>query len=178
MYTAGTLVTVFMSNDATAVVLTPAILAAVRKAKVQPLPYLFVCALIANAASFLLPISNPANLVVFHDQMPRLARWLLAFAVPCLLSVVATFVVLRWLFRDELRATIEGEIEAKPLTHEGKLVLCGLAGMVAVLLTASSLGAMTWACRLAWPRSQSQLSFPYEPERTRWCSVARSAGQP
>jgi arsenical pump membrane protein len=123
------LVTVFMSNDATAVLLTPAILAAVRRAKVQPLPYLFVCALIANAASFLLPISNPANLVVFHHQMPRLARWLLAFAVPCLLSVVATFVVLRWLFRDELRATIEGEIEPKPLTHEGKLVLCGLAGM-------------------------------------------------
>jgi arsenical pump membrane protein len=140
VYTAGTLVTVFMSNDATAVVLTPAILAAVRKAKVQPLPYLFVCALIANAASFLLPISNPANLVVFHNQMPRLARWLLSFAVPCLLSVVATFVALRWLFRNELRATIEGEIEPEPLTHEGKLVLCGLAGMVAVLLTASSLG--------------------------------------
>ena len=38
VYAAGTLVTIFMSNDATAVVLTPAILAAVRKAKVSPLP--------------------------------------------------------------------------------------------------------------------------------------------
>ncbi|MGA3196741.1 MAG: SLC13 family permease, partial [Terriglobales bacterium] len=65
VYAVGTVVTVFLSNDATAVVLTPAILTAVRKAKVQPLPYLFVCAFIANAASFLLPISNPANLVVF-----------------------------------------------------------------------------------------------------------------
>jgi arsenical pump membrane protein len=34
VYSVGTLVTLFMSNDATAVVLTPAILAAVRKAKV------------------------------------------------------------------------------------------------------------------------------------------------
>ena len=56
VYGIGTLVTIFMSNDATAVVLTPAILSAVRKAKVQPLPYLFACALIANAASFVLPI--------------------------------------------------------------------------------------------------------------------------
>lgn len=139
VYGAGTLVTIFMSNDATAVVLTPAILAAVRKAKVQPLPYLFVCALIANAASFVLPISNPANLVVFHNEMPPLGRWLVSFAVPCLLSVAATFVVMCWLFRDELRATIEGEVEAKPLTRDGKLVLGGLAAMVVVLLTASSL---------------------------------------
>ena len=49
VYAVGTVVTVFLSNDATAVVLTPAILTAVRRAKVQPLPYLFVCAFIANA---------------------------------------------------------------------------------------------------------------------------------
>src|SRR5580704_14027946 len=106
VYTAGTLVTVFMSNDATAVVLTPAILAAVRKAKVQPLPYLFVCALIANAASFVLPISNPANLVVFRAGMPSLAQWLASFAVPSVLSIVATFLVMRVVFRKELSEAI------------------------------------------------------------------------
>jgi arsenical pump membrane protein len=140
VYILGTIVTIFMSNDATAVVLTPAILAAVRKAKVQPLPYLFVCAFIANAASFLLPISNPANLVVFHNQMPRLGSWLLWFGVPSLLSIVATFLVMRWIFRKELRTTIECEIEAKPLGSNGKLVLGGLAVTVIVLLTASLLG--------------------------------------
>jgi arsenical pump membrane protein len=140
VYAVGTIVTIFMSNDATAVVLTPAILTAVRKAKVEPLPYLFVCAFIANAASFLLPISNPANLVVFHNQMPPLGRWLLSYGVPSLLSIAATFIAMRWLFRKELSAAIEGEVEAKPLRSEGLLVLGGLAAMVAVLLTASSLG--------------------------------------
>jgi arsenical pump membrane protein len=140
VYGVGTIVTIFMSNDATAVVLTPAILTAVRKAKVEPLPYLFVCAFIANAASFLLPISNPANLVVFHNQMPPLGRWLLSYGVPSLLSIAATFVTMRWLFRKELSAAIEGEVQAKPLRSEGLLVLGGLAAMVAVLLTASSLG--------------------------------------
>jgi len=140
VYGVGTIVTIFMSNDATAVVLTPAILTAVRKAKVEPLPYLFVCAFIANAASFVLPISNPANLVVFHNGMPPLGRWLLSFGVPSLLSIVSTFAVMRWIFRKELRATIECKLEAEPLRDDGKLVLVGLVAMVVVLLAASSLG--------------------------------------
>jgi arsenical pump membrane protein len=140
VYAVGTVVTVFLSNDATAVVLTPAILTAVRKAKVQPLPYLFVCAFIANAASFLLPISNPANLVVFHDAMPPLGKWLLAFGVPCLLSIGTTYLVLRWVYRKELCQSIDHPVEAKNLNGNGKLVLGSAALMIAVLLTASSLG--------------------------------------
>jgi arsenical pump membrane protein len=139
VYGVGTLVTIFMSNDATAVVLTPAILAAVRKAKVSPLPYLFVCALIANAASFVLPISNPANLVVFHTGMPPLGRWLADFGVPSLLSIIVTFLVMRILFRDELCKSIECEVDDVNLNGNGKLVLVGLALMIAVLLTASAM---------------------------------------
>lgn len=140
IYCIGTLVTIFMSNDATAVVLTPAILSAVRKAKVEPLPYLFVCALIANAASFVLPISNPANLVVFHGgAMPSLGRWLLFFGVPSVLSILATYAVMRLHFRKELQARIEEEVKAEPLESQGKLVLGGLGLVVLVLLVSSSL---------------------------------------
>ena len=80
----GTVVTVFLSNDATAVVLTPAVYAATRAAGATPLPYLFVCAFIANAASFVLPISNPANLVIYGARMPPLLDWLRHFALPSL----------------------------------------------------------------------------------------------
>lgn len=139
VYGIGTIVTIFMSNDATAVVLTPAILTAVRKAKVEPLPYLFVCALIANAASFVLPISNPANLVVFHQGMPPLGQWLLSFGIPSSLSIAATYVIMRILFRKDLKSSIECEVKAEPLRSEGKLVLAGLVLMIAVLLTASEL---------------------------------------
>src|ERR1019366_8444015 len=138
VYGIGTLVTIFMSNDATAVVLTPAILTAVRKAKVEPLPYLFACALIANAASFVLPISNPANLVVFHHGMPPLGRWLLSFGIPSILSIVSTYVVMRLVFKKDLAAQIEETVDAKPLTGDGKIVLAGLGLMVAVLLAASA----------------------------------------
>jgi arsenical pump membrane protein len=139
VYIVGTVVTIFMSNDATAVVLTPAILVAVRKAKVEPLPYLFVCAFIANAASFVLPISNPANLVVFHNQMPPLGRWLLWFGIPSVLSIVTTFLILRWIFRKQLHGVIEHAVENHTLDHHGKLVLGGLAATAVVLLIASGL---------------------------------------
>ena len=139
IYGIGTIVTILMSNDATAVVLTPAILTAVRKAKVEPLPYLFACALVANAASFVLPISNPANLVVFHTGMPPLGRWLLFYGVPSILSIAATYAVMRLVFRKDLSAAIEGEVGAEALKGEGKLVLAGIASMVLVLLVASSL---------------------------------------
>lgn len=138
VYAVGTLVTVCLSNDATAVVLTPAVLAAVRKAKAKPLPFLFACAMIANAASFVLPISNPANLVVFREGMPALGRWLAMFLVPSVLSVGVTFAVLRWFFREELRECIEIASEREPLPLNGKIVLGGLAVVVGVLLVMSA----------------------------------------
>jgi MFS family permease len=58
IYGVGVLVTVLLSTDATAVVLTPAVYAAAKAARAEPLPYLFICAFIANAASFVLPIST------------------------------------------------------------------------------------------------------------------------
>ena len=74
VYAAGVVVTVFLSNDATAVVLTPAVFAAARRARTEPLPHLFACAIVANAASFVLPISNPANLVLYAAACPRCWR--------------------------------------------------------------------------------------------------------
>jgi len=129
VYGIGAVVTILMSNDATAVVLTPAVLAAVRRARVAPLPYLFACA----------SISNPANLVVFHSGLPPLGRWLHFFAVPSVLSIAATYALTRFVFRRELRAVIPGETSPHPLEGNGKLVLVGLAIMVVVLLVASSL---------------------------------------
>jgi arsenical pump membrane protein len=138
-YGFGTIVTICMSNDATAVVLTPAILAAVRRSKVQPLPYLFACAMIANAASFVLPISNPANLVVFHSGMPPLGRWLGSFLLSSVLSIAVTFLVLRWYFRKDLHGSFEIPKDRVELETNGRVVLGGLALVVAVLLVMSSL---------------------------------------
>jgi arsenical pump membrane protein len=140
VYGVGTIVTIFLSNDATAVVLTPAVYAATRAAKVEPLPYLFICAFIANAASFVLPISNPANLVVFGKQMPPLLAWLRIFALPSAVAIVTTFVALRLAQRQALEATVAAVDDIVPLTLGGKLAALGIAMTAVVLLMASALG--------------------------------------
>ncbi|BAM89113.1 arsenite permease [Bradyrhizobium oligotrophicum S58] len=151
VYAVGTLVTVLLSNDATAIVLTPAVYAATRAAGASPLPYLYVCAFIANAASFVLPISNPANLVVFGARMPHLTEWLRQFTLPSIAAIALTFVALWLTQRRALRAeTLRTDVEKPHLSREGRLAAVGIIAIAAVLLTASALdvqlGLPTFVC--------------------------------
>ncbi|HBF32242.1 arsenic transporter [Rhizobium sp.] len=142
IYAVGILVTVFLSNDATAVVLTPAVYAATRAAKLKnPMPYLLICAFIANAASFVLPISNPANLVIFGGgTMPPLSKWLATFALPSLVAIAVTFAMLYWSQRREiLTETLARQIDAPVLSHSAKLAGYGLLFTAVILMTASAL---------------------------------------
>jgi arsenical pump membrane protein len=60
----GALVTATLSLDTTAVLLTPVVLAFVRRLEVSPRPYVIACAFVANAASLALPVSNLTNLIL------------------------------------------------------------------------------------------------------------------
>jgi arsenical pump membrane protein len=141
VYGVGILVTIVLSNDATAVVLTPAVAAAVRKAKAEPLPYLFACAFIANAASFVLPISNPANLVVFAKTMPALPHWLAAFGLPSVLAIAATFGMLALISRRDLRGSVESAVASEDLQTGGRIALAGIGITAVALVVASAFGA-------------------------------------
>nr|WP_249811713.1 arsenic transporter [Bradyrhizobium sp. 197] len=151
IYLVGTFVTVLLSNDATAIVLTPAVYAATRAAGAKPLPYLFVCAFIANAASFVLPISNPANLVVFGKHMPHLGTWLRQFALPSLASIGLTYVALRLALHRELKnESIEMRVPHPKLGRGGRLTAYGIGAIGIVLIWASALdlqlGLPTFLC--------------------------------
>jgi arsenical pump membrane protein len=141
VYIVGVLVTVFLSNDARAVVLTPAVYAAARAAGAEPLPYLLICAFIANAASFVLPISNPANLVVFGNQMPPLLSWLGQFALPSILSIGATYVALRLCLRGAIKfEALAPKIERPRLSRGGWLAAAALGATAISLLSCSAVG--------------------------------------
>ena len=140
VYGIGVVVTTFMSNDATAVVLTPAVYVVAKKAGARPLPYLFACAFIANAASFVLPISNPANLVVFGEHMPPLAAWTRAFALSSLAAVAVTWAALAFLFRAELASPVQAPSHVPPLSGTGRLAAVGIVAVVLAMLAASALG--------------------------------------
>jgi arsenical pump membrane protein len=139
IYLVGTFVTIVLSNDATAVVLTPAVYAAARQAKAKPLPYLFICAFIANAASFVLPISNPANLVVYGAHLPSLATWLAQFGLASMLSIAVTFIALRCMLRADLNGEIARDLPLPALSSGGRVAAAGIALTAVLLLIASGL---------------------------------------
>ncbi len=141
VYLVGVLVTVFLSNDATAVVLTPAVAAAARAARAaEPLPYVLICAMVANAASFVLPISNPANLVIYGNHMPPLAAWLPRYALPSAACILATFAVLLVTQRGALRQKLAGPVPVPPLSRGGFATSVSIAIMALVLMAASARG--------------------------------------
>ena len=141
IYLTGTVVTALLSNDATAVVLTPAVLATVRRAQVSPKPYLFICAFIANAASFLLPISNPANIVIYGRQLPPLGVWVRIFLAPSLVAIVATYFLLGFLSRRSLQQRYQVQSIPVELSSRGRLAIAGLVLSAIALIARSAYGA-------------------------------------
>jgi arsenical pump membrane protein len=140
VYALAVLITVFLSNDATAVVFTPAVAAVARQARVaKKQPYLLICAFVANAASFLLPISNPANLVVYGAAMPALPQWLRIFLLPSVVAILATFLLLWATQAKALRGMLAVPARMR-LEEKGRLTLAGLIIMALLLLLASGLG--------------------------------------
>ncbi|GAC1415570.1 MAG: arsenic transporter [Candidatus Velthaea sp.] len=139
VYGVGILTTAFFSNDATIVVLTPAVIDAVARLDVKPLPYLYACALVANAASFLLPISNPSNLLVFANHMPPLAEWLRFLLLPSIAAIGLTFGVLYLVCRRDLAGIARDEGRCDPPAPAWYATLTLLVAAI-VLVIVSSLG--------------------------------------
>ncbi|HTW82943.1 MAG TPA: SLC13 family permease [Candidatus Sulfotelmatobacter sp.] len=147
VYATGVMTTAFLSNDATIVVLTPAVVVALADTDASPLPYAFACALVANAASTLLPIANPSNLLFFAQRMPPLTTWFASFGWASLAAIVATYLVLIVLFRRELSAPLHvvRRDAARPRTIALAMLVLAAAALVATASRAGALGPVTFA---------------------------------
>jgi arsenical pump membrane protein len=98
----GALITAFFSNDATALILTPIVFTLVTRLKLNPLPYVFACAFVANTASMLLPVSNPVNLLAVEWFHLSLGEYLQFLLIPSILVIIGNLIIFRWIFRNQL----------------------------------------------------------------------------
>lgn len=97
----GVVITTFFSNDATALVLTPIVYVLVTRLKLNPIPYVFACAFIANTASVILPVSNPVNLLAVDKFNLTLGEYLKYLMLPAILAILITVVFFLIFFRKE-----------------------------------------------------------------------------
>lgn len=144
----GTLITAFLSNDATALVLTPIVYVLVTKLKLNPLPYVFACAFIANTASVILPISNPVNLLPIDKFGLTLSEYLRFLLLPAILAISINVALFLFIFRKAISASFEhnGPEHSVKIDNFFKFTCVGLS-LTAIGYILTSL----YGLPLSWP---------------------------
>ncbi|MGK5680551.1 SLC13 family permease [Actinoplanes sp. URMC 104] len=104
VFVAASLITAFLSLDATVVLLTPVVLATAARVGARPRPHAFASAHLANSASLLLPVSNLTNLLAFAAGGLSFLGFTGLMTLPWLAVVLVEYLVFRAYFRADLRA--------------------------------------------------------------------------
>ncbi len=98
----GALISTFLTNDATALILTPVVYSVVRLLDLDPLPYMFACTFIADTASLTLPVSNPINILVGEHFGLTTAGFLRYLLVPSIAAIAVNVAVFLLVFRRRI----------------------------------------------------------------------------
>lgn len=97
--------TAVLSLDATVLLLTPVVLMMARRRRAPIRPHAYATAHLANTASLLLPVSNLTNLLAFHQAGLSFVKFTALMAAPWLAATAVVYLIFRWFFRADLRAT-------------------------------------------------------------------------
>ncbi len=131
-------------NDTICLMLTPLVVAVIRRGKLPLLPYLVALATSANIGSVATLVGNPQNMIIghfSHISFPEFSRSLLPAAV---VGLVINFFILRFGFRKMLRVTAidRADYPAPKLER-------GLFALVCVVLVSIFAGFLA-GLNLAW----------------------------
>ncbi len=144
----GVLITTFFSNDATALILTPIVFVLITKFKLNPLPYVFACAFIANTASTLLPVSNPVNLLAVDTFRITLGEYLKFTLLPGLMAITVNIVLFMYIFREDIRASFSHDDPDPPVKVDAFFVF---VSAVLVLTAIGYILTLVYARPASWP---------------------------
>jgi arsenical pump membrane protein len=98
VFVLGAVITTFLSNDATAIILTPVVYTIATRLRLRVMPYLFAVSFMANAASMTLPISNPINVLTGDRLRAPLAVYEGHLLLASVASIAITMAVLMAFF--------------------------------------------------------------------------------
>jgi arsenical pump membrane protein len=107
-------VTAVLSLDATAVLLTPVVMATAARMGVPARPHVYATGHLANSASLLMPVSNLTNLLAFAATGLSFVHFTGLMAGPWLVAVAIEYAVLRLVFRRDLAVPVATPAGAAP----------------------------------------------------------------
>jgi len=127
-------------NDTICLMLTPLVIAVIRRGKLPLLPYLIALATSANIGSVATLVGNPQNMIIGHFSHIPFAQFSRSLAPAAIVALAINYVILRLGFRSALRtAVVEQEAHAIPKLDRGLFAIvcavfasifaCFLAGL-------------------------------------------------
>lgn len=126
------ILTIFVSNDVVILTLLPIMIFFTKKAKINPLPYVFSLLVFANSFSMVLIIGNPTNIYLGLNQGVGFLDYLKVMFIPGVLVGVVSFSLLFLIFRKELSKPLDApEIESIYIS-KGEMII-GMSHMILTL---------------------------------------------
>ena len=141
----ASVLTIVLSLDTCAVLLTPVVLSMARQLDIPPKLFAFTTVWLAGTASLLLPVSNLTNLLALHQFRQLDTSYLSVSWRPAIAAIVITVALLAALFHRDLRRTYD--VPPTPLV-EDKVLFWGSAA-VCVLMGPAFVSGID----VAWPAS-------------------------
>lgn len=145
VFALGAISTILLSLDTTAILLTPIVLAFVRRLRLPPLPFMLACCFIANTGSLLLPVSNLTNLLVVGALHIGFDDYAAHMLLPAVAAILINFGAFLWLWRREIPRRVDTSELGEPadaILHGPffRLSLCTLGAMVVGYFVAEQAG--------------------------------------
>ena len=92
-------------NDTICLMLTPLVVAVIRRGKLQLLPFLIALATSANIGSVATLVGNPQNMIIGHFSRISFSEFARSLAPAALVGLAINFAIVSFGFRDVLHAT-------------------------------------------------------------------------
>ena len=131
-------------NDTICLMLTPLVIAVIRRGKLPLLPYLIALATSANIGSVATLVGNPQNMIIGHFSHIGFAQFSATLAPVAVIALTINYLILRIGFRNVLRhAVIEEKLRVAPKLDRS---LFALVCIIFVLIFAGFIAGL----HLAW----------------------------
>ena len=93
-------------NDTICLMLTPLVVAVIKRGKLPLLPFLIVLATSANIGSVATLVGNPQNMIIGHFSHIPFSEFARSLAPAAIIGLAINFGILRFCFRNVLRAAV------------------------------------------------------------------------
>lgn len=171
-FVSGSVTTAILSNDATPLVLTPAVFAATPAGSAAAVQGAYATTFAADGASALLPVSNPVNILVI-DRLNLGFGWYAHYVLPAALAATLTmgFVLVRRATQGTVAPATARTNDGEPMGRRARMALWIISALalvyVVAALTGIQLGLVTLGGGLTLVAALSLLDGGPAPDVTR-----------